>query len=55
MDVQVDATKEEVAGLIEARYIASKTPVRTVKVMGKCTVAGWAGCLEFAISLCFFL
>jgi hypothetical protein len=41
----MEDTAVAVGAYVEAKYTASRPPVNSVVVMGKCTVEGWAGWL----------
>ena len=43
IDSHVEATIVVVGAYVDKKYTASRPPVKTVVVMGKCTVAGWVG------------
>jgi hypothetical protein len=40
VNLQVEATVVVVGAYVDKKYTASRPPVKTVVVMGKCTVAG---------------
>jgi hypothetical protein len=44
-NILADATRPAVGAKVEAKYAASSPAVKSVVVMGKWTVAGWAGWL----------